>query len=167
MSFLDTSFTRTQWLKFFVVLSHWTAFVLILYALTQPIILLEDQFPIYLIWDMNQYGSGSFNEISTFGSRYFLIILLSLLAALRSESADLSSKFLSIITILLLIEFYIYMYDLPLVNISGVTADALDYIISANILIILGLILSFVYNIFHLREKEEERYINDLYPDID
>jgi hypothetical protein len=57
------------------------------------------------------------------------------------------------------------MYDLPLVNISGVTADALDYIISANALIVVGLVLSFIYNIFHLREKEEERYVNDLYPD--
>lgn len=168
MSFLDTSFTRTQWLKFLVVLSHWIAFMLILYALTKPIIILEGILPIYLIWDMNQSDlSNSFSEISTFGSRYFLIIILSLLAALRSESADLSSKFLSIITILLLVEFYTYLYEFPLVNISGITGDALDYIVSANILIVVGLVLSFIYNVFQWREKGEERYVDDLYPDID
>ncbi len=168
MSFLDASFTRTQWLKFLVVLSHWTAFVLILFALTKPIILLGDQIPIYLIWDMNQYDFfSSFDDISLFGSRYFLIIILSLLAALRSESVDISSKFLSIITVLVMVEFYLYLYNVPLVNISGITGDALLYIISANVLIGVGLVLSFIYNMYHLREREEGRYLNDLYPDID
>lgn len=165
MSLLDLSPSKKQWLKFFSIFTHWLGFYLILHALTKPIMVINsNQAPIYLIWDLNGF-SFDFYNLSPLAPRYFLIIILSLLTSLRSESFDISSKLLTIILLIIIFDTYIYLSDYTKSVGNSTTSDGFVFVSIATILIIIGLLLSLYYNYVNWKDKSIEVKITDkLYP---
>ncbi len=112
MSILDISISKEPSIKFLSIFQYWFAFFLFIYASTKPIISIVSIYTpateLYLIWELNDY-SYSFNDLSPFAPRYVLIIVLLLLSALRVEKFDITSKLITIITLVLIYDFYKYL----------------------------------------------------------
>ncbi len=170
MSFLDFithDISRKQWFKLLAILSYWVGFFVLVIATSQPYIVIiirgggqNIRIPIHLFWDMSGYNLVSFNNLSPFAPRYFLIIILSLLSALRSESFDISSKLLSLVTLIFISEFLIYTFNYPPGENRAETSTAFPIVVGGSIMILMGLLFSYYYS--YLNWKDDPLGINNL-----
>ncbi|MHA2249407.1 MAG: hypothetical protein ACXAD7_03545 [Candidatus Kariarchaeaceae archaeon] len=160
-------------MKYLAILAPWVSLNLLMMAITKPILIyhrtLEDGTenvePMFLFWNLNSY-TFSINELSFLAPSYLLIIFLSLISALRAEKLDITSKFLSLTTLFVIISFFEYVYSYPFGDDFAQISSGFRLIAVAGIVILAGLLSSTYYTYLDWQIRLEKKNSTDLYPAI-
>ncbi|MHA2250978.1 MAG: hypothetical protein ACXAD7_11485 [Candidatus Kariarchaeaceae archaeon] len=159
-----SSIDKMKLMQISIPLLNWSAVLLFIIASTKPILIVGD-YQYYLLSENEEYFQ--IYNLSPFFLWYFLILILSILAAVISENFNVSSRMITLLIYLILYDLVKQIYEFMGEEYSvevGQFGSAVYYLFSGALLMLFSLAISLYYSYSKWKMEQIKLKSTDLYP---